>query len=210
MTNNSVVKIVKLPIVYEEAVRDLIACQSLDEAKYFADKAEALSAYSKIYRDNAAGIEARKLRLHSYRRMGELAAEIRPNSFIPGKRPGSRAGSAPGPSSLLMESGLSRTAASEARYLAKMSAEKFQKLIDLPRPPSPHTVMITRTKSSAAWSDFRAQGVGSIHYWIKNKSAKDMALQFSYDEGIRAKIIINDLLEWLDEFERFLPKKDTQ
>lgn len=190
-----------LPVIYEEAVRDLIACQSLDEAKYFADKAEALAAYSVIYRDDKAGIEAKRLKLHAYRRMGQLAAELRPHAFL------GNGGSAPGPGSLLIESGLNKSQAADARRMAKLDEKRFRSLVDLPRPPAPHTVTKYLVSGSQAWKDFRcAHGPRAAHTWMKTHSASEIAMQLTADEAVLARRIIVEMQEWIDEFERFLTK----
>lgn len=66
----------RLPVQYDEAVKALAACTTIDESKHWADKAEALAAWAKVYKDDQVAIEARRLKLHAYRRMGELAQEL--------------------------------------------------------------------------------------------------------------------------------------
>ena len=34
----------KMPLKFDEAINALVACRSVDEAKYYADKADALAA----------------------------------------------------------------------------------------------------------------------------------------------------------------------
>lgn len=64
-----------VPVEYEAACNALAQCVDLDEAKYWSDKADALAAWAKIYRDDRISAQAKRLKLKAYRRMGELAAE---------------------------------------------------------------------------------------------------------------------------------------
>lgn len=52
----------RLPVEYEQAVAALSACCSIDEAKTWSDKADALAAWAKIYRSRDADRQARRLR----------------------------------------------------------------------------------------------------------------------------------------------------
>src|ERR1700722_7297053 len=76
---------VPMPVEYVEACKALAACVTIDEAKRWADKAEALAAWAKIYRSDEASVQAARLKLHAYRRMGKLAEEIRPLRHIGGQ-----------------------------------------------------------------------------------------------------------------------------
>ena len=67
-----------VPVEYERACTALAECQTIDEAKYWDNKADALAAWAKIYNNDQAGLEAKRLKLHAYRRMGEIAREIIP------------------------------------------------------------------------------------------------------------------------------------
>lgn len=68
-----------VPVEYETAINALVACRSIDEAKYWSDKSDALAAWAKIYHSDKAAREAKALKLWAFRRMGQLAAELRPN-----------------------------------------------------------------------------------------------------------------------------------
>lgn len=69
-------KTIAMPVVYEDACKALVACTTLDEAKYYSDKSDALAAWAKIYKSDEAAMAAKRLKLHAYRRMSELAEEI--------------------------------------------------------------------------------------------------------------------------------------
>lgn len=213
-------KAVRMPVIYEEAVRDLILCQSLDEAKYFADKAEALSAWAKIYKDDQACLEAKRLKLHAYRRMGQIAGELRPvrqysrangvkvdNCSHKGKRGDHYL--LPGPISLLQENGIERHKANAMRQVAKIPEPLFQKLVVSGVSPT-RARMLHTGRSSSAWSKFNQPSTACLPrfvYFCRAQSAKDMASQFTDDEAKKARGYLIEAQEWLDEFERFLPKE---
>lgn len=67
---------VPMPVEYEAACKALAACESIDEGKYWSDKADALAAWAKIYKSDEAAVAARRLKLMAFRRMGELASAM--------------------------------------------------------------------------------------------------------------------------------------
>lgn len=192
----------KLPIVYEDAVRDLIACQTLDEAKHFADKSEALAAWARIYKSDEAALEAKRLRLHAYRRMNAIAEELRPFRLRSGNR-----GFESGAASLLQESGLSRGTVNVIRAVGKVGDEEFRRIISLPRPPSPIAIKRSRERGSNSWKIFSVstQSAASFRVFCRRNPAKDLARGLSPDEAVRCREWILEFQEWLDTFEQYLP-----
>lgn len=132
-----------VPVQYETAMAALAECREIDEAKIWSDKADALAAWAKIYHSDEADRQAKLLKLHAYRRMGELAKELRPSgreivacpNFGHGK--GAKSQATPGPRSLLMESGLSSSQADAAVRLSKIPGPQFENLISADKIPSP-------------------------------------------------------------------------
>jgi hypothetical protein len=193
-----------VPIVYEEAIKALDACLTLDDAKLWSDKADALAAWAKIYHDDKVDRQAKALKLHAYRRMGKLAGELRPSTGkgrLPG---GAYAGSNPGPRSLLIENGLSDRGAQAARRLASLSDEKFNALTNRAKPPAPQTVFNvagtnwTRIVSESCLLSF--EGFCARNKPLDIASAVPPQLRESRLKKVR------NLIEWLDEFERHLSK----
>jgi hypothetical protein len=191
-----------VPVEYETAVKSLEACITLDEAKYWSDKADALAAWSKIYRNDEAGLKAKRLKLHAFRRIGILAGELRPRTG-----PTGRNGAVPGSVSLLKDHGFSKTAANAARSLAVMSKTKFQKV--LREPKSPITVLHEQTHKNPDWHMF-AKSAMVLRSWMRSHDVKPFA-QLVKSMGEReveaSRKLIIDLTEWLDELEQALPKK---
>lgn len=58
----------EMPVVYADAVKALEACATMDEAKYYSDKSEALAAWAKIYGSQEDRKAAARLKLHAYAR----------------------------------------------------------------------------------------------------------------------------------------------
>ena len=196
--NNPPVNSVKLPIIYEDAIRDLIACQTLDEAKYFADKAEALAAYARIHCDKRLAIESKRLKLIAFRRMGQLAEELFPAR-------------AKGRFSILIKSGLTRAGAADARRLSAAKDDTFRHALNSARPPSPAQFRRNTAGTSDSWKAFAGGATGTRHFmtFCRKHRARDVAIGIMPDEVDLARAIAIELSDWLDEFERNLRKGES-
>lgn len=196
-----------VPIQYEAALKSLQECVTLDEAKTWSDKADALAAWARIYRNDEVGRKAKQLKLHAYRRMGALAGELRPRKSGGRYRDGKFCGGFPGPTSLLKESGLSPNQARDARRLAKISQEKFDGYIERAHIPSPTIIGTERLSSSESWKAITTGGLFSIRSFCRRYPAASLARGLRFDEVPSAQAMITEFMEWLDELERHLPKK---
>jgi hypothetical protein len=181
-----------VPVEYETAVKSLAACLSLDETRYWDAKADALAAWAKIYRDDDVGRKAKMLKLHAYRRMGQLAAELRPHVVT-------EKGRSPGPKSLLIESGMTSTAAEAATALSRMTDHKFSKA--LKEPKAPITIVRLTNAANPIYTKFAhaAQNVRSI---TRQHTAAEMARivkALSAGEKDTARRLCLDISEWLDD-----------
>lgn len=199
-----------VPVEYEEACKALAACVTLDEAKYWDNKADALAAWAKIYHDDKAGRNARALKLWAYRRIGELAAELQP-----GRKPGRGGGSSPGPTSLLMEKGFQRYEANAARRLARAPKAEVERLTSLPRPPAPTYLSESGFKAAPyatgkpfadhpSWRRFWSSCC-SFESAIRVLDPIEMARSVTKAQKVRERIA--RAIEWLDTFEQHLPKE---
>lgn len=195
-----------VPVEYETAVKALQACITLDETKYWSDKADALAAWAKIHRNDEAGRNARMLKLHAFRRMGELAGELRNGYRKP--PPGARGGMMPGPLKLLIENGLTNHQATAARLLAKTEPAVFDSLMRRPKPPSPETFQQERRGGSIGWLAI-TEGRGLMNFASYCRHHGDpvaLAKSLTNSESIRAQRMVVEASEWLDAFEQALPK----
>lgn len=200
-----------VPIEYERACKDLVLCQTIDEAKYFSDKADALAVWAKIYRDDDAGREARALKLHAYRRMGLLAMELRPGGIFKRGPKGGR--KQPGPPSVLKENGLDSEQTRAAVLLAKIPSAKFKALTASPKPPSLNWVRREYEKkySSEGWQILTNQNESGVLQkfvqWCGRHSAKEVSATLNADEVRKSRLLLTAATEWLDELEQHLPKE---
>lgn len=187
-----------VPVEYESAVKSLVACTTIDEAKYWSDKADALAAWAKIYKSDEAGLQAKRLRLHAYRRIGVLAIELNPRKYN-------------GALKLLRSKGFAAHSANEACTVAKISEEKFHNILQAKSPPAPSGLIIKRPGASESWRRL-AQGSGSgavslvafAHYC--RKTDPTIARDLAADEAKRARGLIQEISEWLDELDANLRK----
>lgn len=206
-----VVKQMPVPIVYEEAVKALVACREIDEVKYWNTKAEVLAAWAKIHRSKQAELEARRLKLHAYRRMGQLAEELRPTRAC--GNPGSE-GRTRGARSLLMEHGLTKNNATFATQISRIPDTKFTSIVNSDRPAGVGSAAIHgmgRGKnkppaiSGVSYRTF-SNGIAAFASLFRRNSARDLAKGMSKDEAKKCKAIVVELTNWLGEFEDNLPK----
>jgi hypothetical protein len=199
----------QLPVDYVDACKALERCQTLDETRHWDNKADALAAWARIYGHNEAARQARLLKLHAYRRMGQLAEEIRPGARVPG------VGRSPGPKSLLLEKGLSPNQADAARKLSNMDARTYDAVLSRPRPPSPVTLRNQRVKGSQAWLTFCGSGTSNdnaraFRAFCRRNLPGLLAKGMKPEEASVARTIMVEIAEWIEEFQRYLPKSQSR
>lgn len=188
-----------VPIEYEEAVKALKACITLDEAKVWDNKADMLAAWAKIYHSNEAEVAAKRLKLHAYRRMGQLAEEIRPS------RVRHRDGKfGPSIAAVLVESGLKKSQAQAAVFVGKLPSRTFDSVVASKTPAAP-SVLLRSSAGSELWMKF-SPSMQSFRAACRAHRALDVARGLTEREGSTARSLSSELQEWLDEFEQHLPK----
>ena len=127
-----------VPVEYETACKALEACCTLEEGKYWSDKADALAAWAKIFHDSKIERQAKILKLRAHARMGELAKELCP------KRVGVGIGGSRGARTELIErAGMSPREASVAIAVSCVPPSKRKEFESFPKIPSPSTVART-------------------------------------------------------------------
>lgn len=193
-----------IPVEYETAVKSLAACVTLNEAKYWDNKADALAAWAKIYHSREAELKSKQLKLHAYRRMGALAAELRP------ARPRGRPSNASQqeehitPERLLKSHGLSSTEARAARRLSTLPERKFTSL--LAQPKAPTTVANDLCTKYPLWREFSRSAMGFRAFTRRVTPAQFATLckqGDSYSKTMRELLL--ELSEWTDEVLERLP-----
>jgi hypothetical protein len=180
-----------LPIEYETAVKALTACVSIDEAKYWSDKASALAAWAKIYHSKSIDRKAKVLKLHAYRRMAELARDIQRTKSWGEKRI----------RTILERQGLSVTEARQIDGVGRASKEAFERALNMPHPPSPWAFTRKRDANELIY-------LRSFHTLTKRISPHEFARLIDRKAAAALHEIILDMSEWLDELDQLLPKAD--
>jgi hypothetical protein len=204
----------KMPVIYEQACRELADCVTIDEAVYWNDKAEALAAWAKIYKDGTALREAQKLKLHAHKRMGKLGQELsmerrrvgRPTTRV--GRTARHRGPPRGARSILIGSGLTPSNADAALAIAGMSEEEFGGLLDRERVPSPTTARRYTSGKSNDWNRFQ-MFTTSFRSYCRSADPKEIAASLLPDERAAGLRILREIIDWCEGFEHYCSPRET-
>lgn len=180
-----------VPVEFEAACKALAACREIDEAKYWSDKASALAAWAKIYHSTKVDREARLLKLHAYRRIAELAADIR------GKRGKGRV------RDILTEEGLSSTEARQIEGVGRASKEEFERAVSSVRPPAPWA--FTRGPDVAELKPLR-----SMHTLVSHVEPHRIAVLIDRKDRETFVRMIGEIVDWCDDLEQRLSKANGE
>jgi len=129
----------KLPKAYEAARVAIEKCARIDECKDWADKSAAMASYAKQSQDKTLFDHAVRIQARAIKRCGELLAAMQPST---GGRPPAakktREGAArvlsPGRTAAAKDAGLSEHQKKTALRVAAVPAEKFEALVEAPKP----------------------------------------------------------------------------
>lgn len=190
-----------VPVEYEDAIKALDACITLDEARYWSAKADALAAWAKIHHSGEVVRKAKALKLHAFRRMGELAGELNPRKSTTstggrGSIPGS------GPRNLLIKHGLSIGEADAARMLAKLTEKRFDRLLEHPMAPTTFRYL---GRDDGPWRQI-ARAMMSLRSCMRRHTAAQTIDDLGKNERTTVTELLTDVMEWLDEFDSRLKK----
>jgi len=206
-----------IPLEYEQACNALQACLTIDDAKYWNDKADALAVWAKIYHDDKASRMAKQLKLRAFRKLGELAGELQKSTMRferkvtkKGKEIHRCGGKTPGPYKLLTEDyGLSHHHANAARKICKIPNDEFEQIVNKQNPPSPTHVSQERRAGSDSWklitTNFGTTPT-AFRTWCRKNDPIKLAKDLTKDEAKKIKEVVIEITEWLDKFEAHLPK----
>jgi hypothetical protein len=211
MVMSAAVTEVQLPVEYTTAVRSLALCSTLEEAKHWSNKADALAAWAKIYQSDEVAIEAKRLKLHAFRRMSELAEELQPNSFVGKgrKRP-------PGPADALIKAGLSKSATNTIRRVGAIPQAMFVELIASDNVPGVTAASelgrgagLVKKVSSGAWRVLtfgRAGGFASLSSFVnrfcRREDAYELAQGIRPEEVAALRKLITEAQAWLSKLDK--------
>lgn len=179
----------QVPVVYEEACRAVVACTTINEAKYWSDKADALSAWAKIYNEDKVTIEAKRLKLHAYRRMAELADEIMPSWRA---ERGFRCASVP---IILKDYGIPEGQARIIGRIGELPASKVKQAIDQKKPPTPSTLALVDSTAQPDWTRIK-RTLSSLISLTKDLNVTRLAKKMDAFERERAYDLAHDANVW--------------
>lgn len=181
-------KNVALPPEYEEACKAIAVCTTLDEAKTWSDKADALAAYARIYHDDRLSVEARRVKLHAYRRMDQLAKELN------GKGTG-------GATRSLRESGLSESQTITVRQVGRVPQRLFDRAVNSEKPPTPSTLGVVLAHRCPGWKRIE-RALGVLLSITKHHPPVGLAGKLPHDTVARARRMVAEAREWMADFDR--------
>lgn len=185
-------------VVYEQAVRAIRACRTIDEAKYWNDTAEALSAWARIYTDDRIMREARALKLHAYRRIGQLADAMR-IAMPQGSGYGGIKGKTPGSRSLLLEHGIRSTNAQYMITIGRMNQAAFDEATGREKPPSPSVLCSRELRSNPLWAEV-GNKISMLLCSAKRVTPKHLAASLDKKQRQKARRMVAQAQRWLDAF----------
>jgi hypothetical protein len=125
-----------------------------------------------------------------------------------------------GANSLLVEHGFTGQKPTRILQISKIPEEKFKEMVSSPNPPGIKVASLagkglskmnnTRT-SSEAYRKFVEGNCGfcghTVRAFCRKNDAKELARGMELDEAVKAREIVIEIQEWLDTFERHLPKE---
>ncbi len=125
----------KLPALYSQAIRILAECESVDECRRWNAQAEAIASYYRQAHDETLVALAQRIKLRAWRRIGELIGEA--DRTIDNATEMPMGGQAKRTGTVLGEaSGLNPHEIRNARKIARIDSEKFERMTESPAPPS--------------------------------------------------------------------------
>lgn len=154
---------------YEQACRAVADAVSVDEAKEFRDKSEAMRAYARQAKNRQLEVQAAEIRLRAERRIGELMAAQRDAGMLSGGgRPSEKTGFSDNPVSkpTLSDAGIDKNLANRARKLAAVPEKEFEShLSDWRERVSDETERVTMQLLGAGEKAFVEHNTGNNEWY---------------------------------------------
>lgn len=187
------------PLVYEQACSAIVECTRIDDAKMWSSKADALAAWAKLYANDRVSAEARRLKLHAYRRIAALADELFPAWRKLHGNSDHRLTTA----ALLKEEGFTQPQAQVVRKVGQLHTAKFNKAINAEMPPTPGTLVHVDAAYSPEYARIK-RAMSVLRSILKHHKPENIAHRMLLDDHSQARIISTDLLEWMKRFHKAL------
>jgi hypothetical protein len=188
-----------LPVKYTDMVKAIENVMTLEQGKFYHDKATALAAWAKVAGSPLAKKAATRLELHALARMGQLSEELRP-TLLNNPRPGAN--------SLLKAYGLDHNQITAARLLLKMPKKQFRETLQAA--PSPNGLIIASRNSTASEGYQKITRAGNNLFnslgFMRANPARELARSLTFDEAEILRFKIIEMQDWLDTLEQNLPE----
>lgn len=182
----------QMPVVYAEACRAITACTTINEAKYWSDKADALAAWARIYHEDKVSIEAKRLKLHAYRRMADLADQIMPDWRA---ERGFRVASVP---IILRDHGIPHGQAQVIAKIGKLPLSKLKQAIASRKPPTPSTLAWVDSSAQPMWTRIK-RTLSSFKSLTDEVDVTKLAKEMDDAERTRAYDLAHVAIAWCFE-----------
>jgi hypothetical protein len=199
-----------LPASYEAARRAIIECLHIDEAKEWADKAQALSSYARMANDEALLVCAQRIKARAIRRMGELLKEI-PDGNLNTRFGSERNLSAMTRAKAAFDAGLSDKRRKTAIRLASIQEEVFEQAIEVRSPPPIVTLAAMGTTprpkqkmASIAYTE-TVEVLAKAAKFADQNNARELAQMMSLPEARSLRRYVDKLREWSVDLAKHLP-----
>jgi hypothetical protein len=142
--------------LYESARAALAKAVKVDEVKQIHDKATAMEAAAKVYKDKSLEADAREIRMRAKRRLGELIKEQKKTvGLSAGTRGSKKKGARVDDKPTLAEAGIDKNLAHAARTEAAKSDQQFEQdvvaekeRITAPRPPKKRAAAVQAARDA--------------------------------------------------------------
>lgn len=180
------------PVQYQAALQALVACQSIDEATEWESVADAMAAWAKVYADDRVATEARRLKLHAYRRIGKLAEQLakdKPSRDALGRQ--SR-----GAQHELTMRGFNRSRSMAVQRISKLPEAQFREVVGRDRPPAPSTLAHVQLARAPKWRGV-THTLGGLLSKMRKVSVADAVKDMSKADRATAERQAREACTWL-------------
>lgn len=211
--------IARMAVSYEVARKALEACDNYDECQDWADKSIAMQAYAKQVNDREMRYMATRIHARAKRRLGELLLSACPKK--PGKT--KRGQFSESLASVCRRIGISKVQMYACINIARVDKPVFEEVVERPKPmPSTkisklglqrsvveRAVNNSRKDWGAAFyevmhsPEFSLQRIAG---WMTRNPASDLGVRISADEAEKCRLYLRVIEEWVDEFDRCMPR----
>lgn len=190
----------KPPVQYESALKALEECQQLDDSFAFESLADALAAWAKVYADDRVAVEARRLKLHAYRRIGILAEKLAKHEG----RLASNGAPITG-RSVLIARGFTESKTLTVRRISTMPQQAFDQVVRQKKPPGPATLAHLKLVKGPEWRAL-SHRISSMLSKMRTTNVRVLAKKMRTADKERAAAQAREAIDWLQQLLKAVEK----